>query len=174
VTELAAAAGVGVAENPQAVAAALFDAHYVSLCRLAALLVSDRALAEEIVMEAFTRTLGGWRRIRDYDAAPAYLRRAVVNLARSSLSRRRLERRVNALSVARTPPASEDVPRDPAVAAAVAALPPRQRAAVVLRYYADLSEAEIAAALGCAPGTVKSQLSKARTTLAARLSEETP
>jgi RNA polymerase sigma factor (sigma-70 family) len=60
---------------------------------------------------------------------------------------------------------------DGVVLAAVSQLPPRQRAAIVLTYFADLPEAEVAAALGCKPGTVKSQLSKARATLAGLLAE---
>src|SRR5687767_15534694 len=72
--------------------AALFDLHYVPLCRLARIVVGDAHTAEEIVMEAFLRTLTSWRRLRDPERAPAYLQRAVVNLARSAARRRVTER----------------------------------------------------------------------------------
>jgi RNA polymerase sigma-70 factor (sigma-E family) len=152
----------------------LFASEYAGLCRLATLLVGDRHRGEEIVMEAFLRTFTSWRRLRDRDAAPAYLRRAVVNIARSQLRRRLVEWRANARSHSAEQTRdtrSEPLHLDP-VLQAVQALPSRQRAAVVLRYYADLPEAEIAATLGCSAGTVKSQLAKARKTLAARLTEE--
>jgi RNA polymerase sigma-70 factor (sigma-E family) len=149
---------------------ALFEDHYAGLCRLAYLIVGDAAQAEELVMDAFVRTFVGWRRIRDLERADRYLRRAVVNLSRSKNRRRHTEERSG----------SEDQPTmtfslgtDPEDARvvwnAVPALPHRQRAAVVLRYYEDLPEADIADALGCSVGTVKSQLSKARATLARSL-----
>ena len=152
----------------------LFATEYVGLCRLATLLVGDRGRAEEIVMEAFLQTFTSWRRLRDPQAAPAYLRRAVVNIARSHLRRRVVEWRANARAHSADSTregATEPRHLDP-VLHAVQALPARQRAAVVLRYYLDLSEADIAETLGCSPGTVKSQLAKARTTLASRLSPE--
>ena len=152
----------------------LFATEYAGLCRLATLLVGDRHRGEEIVMEAFLQTFTSWRRLRDQSAAPAYLRRAVVNIARSHLRRRIVEWRANARS--HSAEQTRDDPTEPRhldpVLEAVRALPSRQRAAVVLRYYLDLSEAEIAATLGCSAGTVKSQLAKARKTLATRLTEE--
>jgi RNA polymerase sigma-70 factor (sigma-E family) len=145
---------------------ALFEEHYAGLCRLAYLITGDEAQAEELVMDAFMRTFAGWRRIRDLDRADAYLRRTVVNLSRSRL--RRLRTKERSLDFVPTPTASD--PDDARVVwDAVRSLPTRQRAAVVLRYYEDLPEAEIASALGCSVGTVKSQLSKARTTLARTL-----
>jgi RNA polymerase sigma-70 factor (sigma-E family) len=149
---------------------ALFEDHYAGLCRLAHLIVGDAAQAEELVMDAFVRTFVGWRRIRDLDKADRYLRRAVVNLSRSRNRRRHPEER-SSLEGQPTMAFSLDI--DPEVARvvwdAVHALPHRQRAAVVLRYYEDLPEADIADALGCSVGTVKSQLSKARATLARSL-----
>lgn len=156
---------------------ALFDAHYGGLCRLATLLLDDPGQAEEAVQEAFLRTFVGWRRLRHPERAGAYLRAAVVNQCRSRGRRRMTEQRGNravwadAMEVGRSP----DVERTSEVMAvldAVRSLPTRQREAVVLRYYADLSEADVARALGCSVGTVKSQLSKARLTLA-RLLEDT-
>ncbi|MGH2693339.1 MAG: RNA polymerase sigma factor [Actinomycetota bacterium] len=150
--------------------AALFDAHYAPLCRLAYVILGDAALAEEIVMEALLKTFSGWWRIRDLDAADAYLRRAVINLCRSKIRRKAIEARVNATvhraDQRRRPdwdPEMHETKR--LVWEAVLRLPERQRAAVVLRYFEDLPEAEIADALQCSVGTVKSQLSKARAKL---------
>src|ERR1700730_1085379 len=145
---------------------ALFDAHYQGLCRLAFVLLGDGAQAEDVVQEAFLRTFTGWGRLRDRSRADAYLRRSVVNISRSRLRRRGVEGRGNAAAHrdARTggPPAGPDLD----LLEAVRTLPPRQRATVALFYYADLPESEVANALGCSVGTVKSQLAKARATLA--------
>jgi RNA polymerase sigma-70 factor (sigma-E family) len=167
-------AGLRVAASRDEAVAALFDAHYDGLCRLAGFLLDDPGGAEEAVQEAFLRTFVGWRRIRHPERAHAYLRAAVVNQCRSRGRRRASEQRGNAKVWAGTPDAdpATDAERTGDVLAvldAVRALPPRQREAVVLRYYADLGEAEVAAALGCSTGTVKSQLFKARATLAQRL-----
>jgi RNA polymerase sigma-70 factor (sigma-E family) len=150
--------------------AALFDRHYAPMCRLAYVILGDAALAEEIVMEALIKTFSGWGRIRDVARADAYLRRAVVNLCRSKIRRKVIEARVNAVSYRRAElqqpawdPEAHETSR--VVWAAVRELPERQRACVVLRYFEDLPEAQIADVLGCSVGTVKSQLSKARSKL---------
>jgi RNA polymerase sigma-70 factor (sigma-E family) len=147
----------------------LFDAHYRSLCRLAYVLLGDGAQAEDVVQEAFLRTFTGFGRLRDRGRADAYLRRSVVNLSRSRLRRRTTEGRSNA--AAHRSEQFEDLSgrHDLDLLEAVRALPPRQRATVVLFYYADLPETEVAATLGCSAGTVKSQLAKARATLARSL-----
>jgi RNA polymerase sigma-70 factor (sigma-E family) len=142
---------------------ALFEEHYAGLCRLAYLITGDAGQAEELVMDAFVRTFAGWRRIRDVERADAYLRRAVVNLSRSRLRRLRTTERSPQFIATPTIPDPDDAR---VVWDAVRALPHRQRAAVALRYYGDLPESEIADALGCSVGTVKSQLSKARASLA--------
>jgi len=148
--------------------AKLFDAHYRGLCRLAYVLLGDAGQAEDVVQEAFLRTFTGVGRLRDKDRADAYLRRSVVNLCRSRLRRRSLEGRStpDAGAAWASPWVEPPVLRDPDLLAAVRALPPRQRAAVVLFYYADLAETEVASTLGCSVGTVKSQLAKARAALA--------
>ena len=156
--------------------AGLFDRHFVELCRVAYLILGDAGVAEEIAMEAFAAGLGHWRDIRDPERASAYLRRAVLNLCRSRIRRRQLERRIGAFRPV-APLALWDPERHALtleVWDAVRALPTRQRACVVLRYYLDLPEADIADTLGCAPGTVKSQLAKARGRLANRLDKEGP
>lgn len=147
--------------------AELFDAHYRPLCRLAYVIIGDAALAEEIVMEALVKTFTGFGRIRDLERADAYLRRAVVNMCRSKMRRKAIEMRVNATvhhrDERRAPdwdPERHEISR--IVWESVRKLPERQRACVVLFYYQDLPEAEIADALDCSVGTVKSQLSKAR------------
>jgi RNA polymerase sigma factor (sigma-70 family) len=97
----------------------------------------------------------------------------VVNICRSRLRRRSIERRVNAtvhLRAGREPNESAPDSGSPLVIA-VRALPVRQRTAVVLHYYADMSQADVAEVMGCSEGTVKSQLSKARSTLARALDD---
>lgn len=154
--------------------AALFDRHYAPLCRLAFVILGDAALAEEIVMDALLKTYTGWGRIRDLDRSDAYLKRAVVNLCRSKIRRKTVESRVNevthhreSLRVPDWDPERHETSR--LVWAAVKTLPERQRAAVVLRYFEDLPEAQIAEVLECSVGTVKSQLSKARSKLEKQL-----
>ena len=151
----------------------LFDEHYVPLCRLAFVILGDHALAEEVVMEALLNTFSGWGRLREPGRADVYLRRAVINLSRSGLRRRVLERRAapRIQQGATSPP--RQVPEDAAVVwLAVRRLPARQRACVVLFYYEDLPESQIAEILDCSTGTVKSQLSKARTKLKVFLGDD--
>ena len=122
--------------------------------RLAALLTQDARAAEDLAQEAFTRIYPKWARV---EQPQAYLRTAIVNACRSWQSRRHTER--SKLPLLATREASE-LGFD-ALADVVAALPYRQRAVLVLRYHSDLSEAEIADALGCRRGTVKSLASRA-------------
>jgi RNA polymerase sigma-70 factor (sigma-E family) len=163
---------------PNDVLEAVFSQHYGGFCRLATLLLDDRGAAEEVVQEAFLRTFSSWRRLREPDRAQFYVRAAVVNLSRSRLRRRRSEEAGNRASWRRPEESDEDGLEDAlAVLDAVRALPRRQRETVVLRYYEDLSEQEVARVLGCSVGTVKSQLARARASLAQRLGQpdgETP
>ena len=140
--------------------ALLYERHYAELVRLAFALTGDWALAEELAQEAFVRVWGSWGNVRDPRSAPAYLRTAVVNLARRSLRRRLLERqawRWRGAGDLRSADPGETVD----VLRAFACLPAGKRACVVLRFYLDLSEADTAAALGVSVGTVKSQTAKA-------------
>lgn len=142
---------------------ALFDEHYLSLRGLAFVMLGDRELAEEAVMDAFMSAFTGWDRFRTFDHPHAYLRQIVVNNCRSRFRRQKVEHRVNALVHASTPEITEsgtDARLD--VWDSVRRLPDRQRACVVLRYAEDLPEAEIAEILQCSVGTVKSQLFKAK------------
>lgn len=143
-------------ETPQAETsslAGLFGERYGSMVRLAHLLTGSNGAAEEIVQEAFVALQRRWDQIAD----PAgYLRTTVVNRCHSWHRRRFLERRHAA--VARHEPSYEAEVVE--LRDALARLSSRQRAAIVLRFYEDLSEAEIATALECRPGTVKSLLSR--------------
>ena len=136
----------------------LFQLHYRRLMGLAMLLVDDRETAEEVVQDAFEGLYRRWRRLRDQQAAVAYLNRSVVNGSRSRLRRRATER-AHVLPEAETVPSAEtsgvnrDVHRE--LTDAVRALPRRQREVVVLRYFLDLSEQQIAEWLGVSNGSVK-------------------
>ena len=146
----------------------LYTTHYRGLVRLAAYLTGDRDNAEEVVQDAYVKVLGRWGGVRDLDKGEAYLRQAVVNLSRSRMRHLVVvERKAPAaapdIASAETG-ALQQLDRD-AVVAALAALPRRQREAVVLRYYADLSEAQIAEAMGVSPGAVKSHVSRAMAAL---------
>lgn len=132
------------------------------LQRVALLLVGDRSVADDLVAEAVARTLPKWRAGGVADPS-AYLRRVVVNLASRRWRRRSLAVRHDRAALNWLQPTTDDeaavVERD-AVLRAVARLAPRRRAVVVLRFYDDLSEAQIAEVLGVRVGTVKSQLSR--------------
>lgn len=144
----------------------LFDRHYRSLRGLAFVMLGDAARAEEIVMEAYLKAFSGWARLRGMDHPHAYLRQIVVNLCRAKFRREKIELRVNALVHRREETwwePSRDLRMD--LWAAVRTLPERQRACIVLRYLEDMTEREIADAIECSIGTVKSQLSKARAKL---------
>jgi RNA polymerase sigma-70 factor (sigma-E family) len=149
---------------------------YGSLVRLAMLLLGDLPAAEDVVQEAFIALRTGWRRLRDTDKALPYLRQAVVNGSRSVLRHRAVADR-NAPGNVTDEPSAESramtLLERSAVTAALRGLPARQREVIVLRYYADLSEAEIAAAMGISKGAVKSHAARAKTTLRSAL-EPTP
>lgn len=150
----------------------LYAAHYRSLVRIAAFLLHDVGTAEEVVQDAFIELHGHWRRLRDPDRATAYLRQAVVNRSRSRLRHQKVVDR-------HAPTPGPDAPsaeygaigalERAEVIAALRELPARQREVIVLRYYADLSEAQIADAMGISVGAVKSHASRGlaalRTTL---------
>ena len=151
---------------------ALYSEHYRSLVRLAALLVRDVATAEEVVQDSFVAMHGGWSRIRDTDKALSYLRQTVVNRSRTILRHRAVVDR-NAPKPPPDMPSAEHgaiaLLERSAVVAALRTLPPRQREALVLRYYADLSEAEIAETMGCSRGAVKSHAARGLAALRERI-----
>jgi RNA polymerase sigma-70 factor (sigma-E family) len=130
--------------------------------RLAYLLTGDRALAEDLVQEAFVRFVGRLDHLREPEAFDAYLRRTIVNLSknvhrRRAVERSYLERRTAEL---REPHDDPDVTEFEAMRVALMALPERQRAALVLRYYEDLPEAEIAELLRCRRPTVRTLVAR--------------
>lgn len=146
----------------------LYAAHYRSLVRLAALLLRDAGAAEEVVQDSFVAMHGAWRRLSDPDRALAYLRQSVVNRSRSALR----HRSVVARHAPRPAPDAASAEHGALLAmeraevmSALRQLPQRQREVLVLRYYADLSEAEIADALGISRGAVKSHASRAMAVL---------
>jgi RNA polymerase sigma-70 factor (sigma-E family) len=151
---------------------ALYRAERLAMVRLAAFLVGDAHVAEDVVQDAFAGLHAKWHRLRDEDAAIRYLRRSVVNAARSALRRRRTADRYT-WPVAPSEPAADSgvllTDERNQLRQAVARLPQRQREVLVLRYWADLSEAEIAATLGVSAGTVKSSASRALQALQAEL-----
>ena len=135
---------------------ALYRSHYAPMVRLAHLITGSNEVAEDLVQEAFVRLHG--RDVAALTSPAGYLRTAVVNRCRSWQRRAVLERR-HASGVRPDPSGAQPVEVDETLGA-LARLRPRQRAALVLRFYADLSEAEIASTLGCRPGTVKSLISR--------------
>jgi RNA polymerase sigma-70 factor (sigma-E family) len=153
---------------------ALFEAHYTRLVHLARHLLDEPASAEDVVMDAFASLTGRWLEIRDYDAALGYLRSCVVFGSRSKLRRLIVARRHAAAEA----PAATVAPPDQVVldrleladvAAAVRLLPTRQRQCLVLRYYEELSVAEVSDLLGCSAGSVKTHTSRALSRLSAAL-----
>jgi RNA polymerase sigma-70 factor (sigma-E family) len=157
----------------------LYAAHYRQLVRLSVLLVRDVATAEEVVQDAFVAMHGRWRGLREPDKALAYLRQTVVNRSRSVLRHRGVRDRYAATRAAspsaHAPAADEPVlltDRRSRVLDALRELPARQREVLALRYYLDLSEADIAAALGISRGAVKSHASRGAAALRALLKDE--
>ncbi|HSJ19981.1 MAG TPA: SigE family RNA polymerase sigma factor [Nocardioidaceae bacterium] len=159
--------------------AELCEREHARLVGLLALYTGDRAVGEDLAQETLLRLHQHWPRVRDMASPHAWLSSVGLNLARSWWRRRFAEQRAHS-RLRRAPlnvpsPEPSDVV---AIRSAVAALPPRERAALVLRYYGGLSVAETAEALGCAEGTVKSLTYKAvavlRTTVDVREPWETP
>jgi RNA polymerase sigma factor (sigma-70 family) len=160
--EVSAVRDVTTARAPAIEAAGfheVYQAHYASLVRLATVTTGNQPAAEDLVQEAFAEY---YRRGEEIVAAVPYLRRAVISRCTSWHRRRMLERRRQHTAALWSPRGDHPLgPDATAVRAALSRLRPRQRAAVFLRYYLDLPEAEIAEAVGCRPGTVKSLLSRA-------------
>ena len=150
----------------------LYVRHADRATRVAYLLTGDRALAEDLVQEAFLRLAGRFLHVRNRAAFESYLRRTVVNLANSHHRRTRSERRTLERSAGmREPePPQPDAGDTDALRRALLRLPPRQRTAIVLRFYEDLSEQQTADAMRCAPGTVKSLVSRGMETLRSAMS----
>lgn len=142
-----------------------------ALYRAAYLMIGDHALAEDLVQEALTKTYVAWPRLRDKGNAEAYARKVITTTAitwwrRRSWSAEKPRDDVPEVAVGDH---SDRIGDHDAMWAELQSLPPRQRAAIVLRYYEDLTERETAAAMGCTIGTVKSQVFAGLAKLRARL-----
>ncbi len=147
--------------------------HYRSLVRLACLLLDERGAGEEVVQEAFVRVYRAWPRV---EQPLTYLRSTVVNLSRSQLRRRLVvRRRIEPVAAPSMSPEEHAVLLDDhrEVLDAMRRLPRRQHECLVLRYYLDLSEAEIASTLGISNGSVKSHSSRGLAALARHLEGRT-
>jgi RNA polymerase sigma-70 factor (sigma-E family) len=150
----------------------LYRDEYRSLVRLAALLIDDVGTCEEIVQDAFANALARWSTVREADKAPAFLRSAVMNGARS-----KLRRKVVALRHPQAPPPDTEsaegatVDHDEVIRR-LRTLPPRQMEALVLRYYLDLPEAEIASTMGVSVGSVKTHVHRGLAALALTIAAE--
>jgi RNA polymerase sigma-70 factor (sigma-E family) len=151
--------------------------NYAGLVRLATIVLGDPGLAEQVVQDAFVRLQMRWRGMRGIDRPAAYLRSAVLNGCRSQLRRHRVRDRH---ASRRTVPPALVGPETAALAqddhdrviAALRTLPARQREAVVLRYYLDLGEADIAAAMRVSAGSVKTHLHRGLAALSRVLEED--
>jgi RNA polymerase sigma-70 factor (sigma-E family) len=163
--------------NAEAAVTALYQVHAVGLIRLAVVMLGERTAAEDVVQEAFCALYRRWEHLSDRDKALAYVRSSILNGCRTELRRRiRNERRAKSGTAAVDAASAEyaalvgEEHRE--VLAALRRLPRRQREALVLRFYLDMSEAEIAAAMDISPGTVKSTTSRALGALGRLLGEE--
>ena len=154
----------------------IYMAHYNQLVRLAVMLVHDVQTAEEVVQDAFEAMHLAWRRLRDSEKALSYLRQTIVNRSRSVLRHRKV------VEMHAPKPAPDEQSAEhaaltlierSAVTSALRSLPARQREAVVLRYYGDFSEADIAKAMGISRGAVKSHTARAMAALKSTLEQET-
>jgi RNA polymerase sigma-70 factor (sigma-E family) len=154
--------------------AELFRAHQLELVRLALLMGVDRGTAEDVVQDAFERMHRGRRALRNPDAGLAYARSAVLNGCRSVHRRAAVARRHIPELVRPDTEDSVDLGDRSELAAALRQLPRRQREALVLRYYADLDVAEIAATMGIGAGAVRSHAARGLAALARILEMETP
>jgi RNA polymerase sigma-70 factor (sigma-E family) len=145
----------------------LYQRHAADAVRLAYLITSDRELARDIAQDAFVRVAGRFRHMRYPDAFDAYLRRTVVNLCLSHFRHQRVEREY----LMRETTAPERFAEPPALETrdelrrALRRLPTRQRAAIVLRYYEDLPEDQVAAAIRCSVTAARSLVSRGMETL---------
>jgi RNA polymerase sigma-70 factor (sigma-E family) len=175
-TRFAGAGGVVSADAAQVSArevTALYEAHALSLTQLAYVMLGDRAAAEDVVQEAFLGLYKRWNKLRDTASAPGYLRASVLNGSRMVLRSR----------ARRAGHTASELPWESAEATAlvceehrhlllaIRALPPRQREALMLRYYLDLSEEDTAQSMGIRRGTVKSATSRALAALGQRMQE---
>ena len=156
----------------------LYVRHASDAVRLAYLLTGDRALAEDLVQDAFVKLAGRLVHLRDPGAFEAYLQRTVVNLSRSHFRRRKVERAYveregRAVGSQAVLPPDRGLDDRDELWRAMRGLSERQRTAIVLRFYEDLSEQRVAELLRCRPGTVKSLVSRGLQTMRDEMRGET-
>jgi RNA polymerase sigma-70 factor (sigma-E family) len=165
---------IGLNRTGQARMAALYASHAPDLARLAYFLVGDRDAAEDLVQDSFMRAFGRWEHIRDPGAFWPYLCKTVANLSRKHFRRRRVERAFLAREQHYPRPDEElpDVDTRDDLWHALRALPERQRAALVLRFYADLSEEQTSVALHCSKAAVNSLVTRGLASMRGRITAE--
>jgi RNA polymerase sigma-70 factor (sigma-E family) len=159
----------GIAADPARYVTELFRAHHLELVRLAVLIVGDPATAEDVVQDAFEQLHRRWRTLRKQGSALDYARSAVLNGSRSVLRRRSVARRHEARVVTSKGPDADAAvlfEQRTELIEAFRALSARQREVLALRYYVDLSVAEVAATLHISEGTVRSTASRGLDALA--------
>jgi len=165
----------GLPEGRDAAVAALFEAHYVRLVALGRRMLADPAGAEDVVMDAYVGLYRRWDKVRRPEDAFFYLRASVVNGSRNRLRRLGLAASRLFTQLERdVPPADEESLRrldHDAAVTALRSLSTRQRQVLVLRYYEELSEAEIASTLGCSVGSVKTHAARGLHALAERMGD---
>jgi RNA polymerase sigma-70 factor (sigma-E family) len=164
----------GAADADLAIAA-MYGTEYRSLVRMSAMLLGDVGSAEEVVQDSFIATRAAWRGLRDLDKGAHYLRRSVLNRSRSVLRHRAVVDKHMPTREPDMPSAEQAVIRRlqrAAVIAALRSLPARQREALVLRFYLDLSEEEVAAAMQISQGAVKSHTARGKAALRSLLEPE--
>ena len=164
-------------EAPRAAAerhvTALYQAHALGLARLALLMLGDSAAAQDVVQDAFLGLYVRWYKLADIGAAPAYLRASVLNGCRTTLKKRSRPTPNDAwLPLESAEATLVHTEEQRAVLAAVRRLPDRQREALVLRYYLDMTEDQAARAMGISRGTVKSATSRAIAAIGRMLKED--
>ncbi len=164
---------LSAARDDEAAFTAFVAARWNQLLRTAYLLTGDHGKAEDMVQTALMRTHRRWRRIERDDAPEVYVRRVMVNLATAWWRRNRIQEQVTAELPDRPgPDAHAAFVLHDEIWNAVRTLPARMRAVLVLRYFEDLPEAQVADLLGCSVGTVKSQTHRALARLRAQLSDD--
>ena len=166
----------GRADLSAALISALFREHHGDLVRLALLMVGDKPTAEDIVQDVYASVHARWSRLPAQGSALSYVRAAVLNRCRSVLRHRNIAYRVGRMQAPEEAQASAEsqvlLTEDRRqVLEALARLPDRRREVLILRYYLDLSESEIAEVLGISPGTVKSTAARGLAALARALGE---
>jgi RNA polymerase sigma-70 factor (sigma-E family) len=165
--------GEDAAPGARQAVTALYQAHALGLTRLAVVMLSDRAAAEDVVQDAFCGLYRRWNQLSDTDKALSYVRSSVINGCRSALRKRRLPSGLRWEPAGESPESAVLISEEHReVLAAMRRLPVRQREAVVLRFYLDLGEEEIAASMRVTRGTVKSTTSRALAALGKMLGEQ--